>query len=133
MSSGVSRAKRRILVIEDNFDSAESLKDALELVGFAVEVAHEGRAAIALAQQFSPEIVICDLGLPGMDGFAVARAFRADPALRRAHLVALSGYAQADDRRESALAGFDRHLAKPVDLERLERLIAGIPEGPRQI
>ncbi len=131
MSRPLLAAPRRILVIEDNYDAAESLKDALDMSGHQVEVAHEGRRALDLARTFAPEVVLCDLGLPGMDGFAVARAFRSDPALRSAHLVALSGYSQPEDRRRSAQAGFDRHLGKPVDLELLDELLAEVPALPR--
>lgn len=131
MSRPPHAVPRRILIIEDNHDAAESLKDALDMSGHQVEIAHEGRRALDLARRFAPEVVLCDLGLPGMDGFAVARAFRADPALRAAHLVALSGYSQPEDRRKSAQAGFDRHLGKPVDLERLDELLAEVPALPR--
>jgi two-component system CheB/CheR fusion protein len=130
MSSPPHVVPRRILVIEDNFDAAESLRDALDMSGHQVQIAHEGRRALDLARQFVPEVVLCDIGLPGMDGLAIARAFRADPALRSAHLVALSGHALPEDRRRSALAGFDRHLGKPVDLENLEQVLAEIPSTP---
>ncbi len=126
MSSSPKTESRRILVIEDNFDAAESLRDALEMDGHRVETVHEGQAALALARRFAPEIVLCDLGLPRMDGFAVARAFRADPSLCSAHLIALSGYSRAEDRECSARAGFDQHVAKPVDLDSLERLLAEV-------
>jgi len=129
MSIRPQTVPRRILVIEDNFDAAESLRDALEMDGHRVEIAHEGQAALALARRFAPEIVLCDLGLPRMDGFAVARAFRADPSLRAAHLIALSGYSRAEDRERSAHAGFDKHVAKPVDLDSLELMLAEVPTG----
>jgi len=83
-----------VLIIEDNIDAADSLREALEFSEHEVEVAYNGPAGIAKARKYKPEVVFCDIGLPGMDGFDVARAFRADDALRGTYLVALSGYAQ---------------------------------------
>ncbi len=106
---------RRVLVIEDNPDAAESLKTVLELRGHIVAVAHTGPEGIEKARTMQPHVVLCDIGLPGMDGFEVGRALRADPALSRTTLVALSGYALPEDVEKAREAGFDRHLAKPVD------------------
>ncbi|HSP81967.1 MAG TPA: response regulator, partial [Myxococcaceae bacterium] len=114
---------RRSLVIEDNVDAAESLKEALELSGHAVSVAHSGSEGLARARELSPEVILCDIGLPGMDGYEVARALRADPALRSVGLVALTGYASPDDQRRAREAGFQLHLAKPPDLDVLERVV----------
>jgi two-component system CheB/CheR fusion protein len=114
---------RRILVIDDNEDGATTLKEVLELEGNAVRIAFDGRRGLALARSFRPEVVVCDIGLPGMDGYAVARALRADPATRDAYLVALSGYAHPDDVRRAQEAGFDRHLAKPLVLDALQRAL----------
>jgi two-component system CheB/CheR fusion protein len=116
--------RKRILVIEDNVDAAESLRDALELGGHQVEVAYNGPDGLERARAFRPEVVLCDIGLPGMDGFAVARAFRADETLKGTCLVALTGYALSEDRRRAAEAGFDRHVAKPPSIEMLERAVA---------
>jgi PAS domain S-box-containing protein len=115
---------RRILVVEDNPDAAASLREALEMGGHAVAVAYEGAEAIARARQFRPEVVLCDIGLPGMDGYAVAQALRADESLRRVLLVALSGYAQPEDVQRAREAGFDGHLAKPANPEQIEELLA---------
>ncbi len=115
---------RRVLVIEDNVDSAESLKDALVYWGHEVQVAFDGPSGLAAAPAFRPDVVICDIGLPGMDGYDVARAFRADPRSRGVQLVALSGYTQAADLEKASAAGFVRHLAKPVRLDTLDRLFA---------
>jgi PAS domain S-box-containing protein len=115
---------RRVLLIEDNVDTAESLREALELDAHAVEVAHTGPAALEKARAFKPDIVFCDIGLPGMDGYAVARAMRADPALARLPLVALTGYAAIEDVEKARAAGFDYHLAKPPTMEALERLLS---------
>jgi PAS domain S-box-containing protein len=116
---------RRVLVIEDNVDAAESLKDVLEFHEHTVELAFTGPEGIEKARAFQPDVVLCDIGLPGMDGYEVARAMRADPALRGARLVALTGYAAPDDVAKSRDAGFDVHLAKPPTLEKLEEALAG--------
>jgi CheY-like chemotaxis protein len=113
----------RVLVIEDNVDAAETLKDVLELNDHQVALAFAGAAGVEKARLFRPDIVLCDIGLPGMDGYAVARALREDPALRRVGLVALTGYAMSQDRERAKSAGFDRHLPKPPDLFALERII----------
>jgi CheY-like chemotaxis protein len=120
----VPRVCRRVLVIEDNLDAAESLRALLEFFGNLVETANDGGDGIARARAFQPEIVFCDLGLPGMDGYAVARALREDPQLHGVVLVALTGYAQFDHRSRSAEAGFDDHLCKPANIERLEEVLA---------
>ncbi len=120
------RRRRRVLIIEDNIDAADSLRDALDLGDHDVEVAYSGPEGIERARTFRPEVVLCDIGLPGMDGFAVARAFRADEALKGVFLVALSGYALPEDVQRAAEAGFERHLAKPPSLEKLEGLLASI-------
>ncbi len=115
---------RRVLIIEDQADAAQSLREALELCGHQVEVAENGPAGLSRARAYCPEVVLCDIGLPGMDGYEVARAFRADEALKDAFLVALSGYALPDDVLRAAEAGFDRHLAKPPSLDKLEELLS---------
>ena len=117
-------SRQRVLIIEDNIDAADSLREALEFNEHEVEVAYTGPAGIAKARARKPEVVLCDIGLPGMDGFDVARAFRADDALKDVHLVALSGYALPEDLQRAAEAGFDQHLAKPPNLESLEQTLA---------
>ncbi|MGC4070908.1 MAG: ATP-binding protein [Polyangiaceae bacterium] len=119
----VSRG-RRVLIIEDNVDAAESLREALEFNEHVVEVAHNGYDGILKARAFVPEIVLCDIGLPGMDGYDVARTIRADDELRHLFLAAVSGYARSEDLERARAAGFDRHLAKPPDLQKLEELMA---------
>jgi PAS domain S-box-containing protein len=118
--------RRRVLVVEDNADAAQSLREVLELGGHDVAVAHTGPEGVAQARSFRPDVVLCDIGLPGMDGYAVARAFRADEALREVHLVALSGYALPEDRQRAADAGFERHLPKPPSLEALEEVLGRV-------
>ncbi len=122
-------AGRRVLVIEDNQDAAESLREALQLDGYDVMVAYDGVAGLEKAREFNPQIVLCDVGLPGMDGYSVAEQFRADPALYRIGLVALTGYVRPEDLLRAQQAGFDRHVAKPPSIEDLERVIEEICGG----
>jgi len=118
-----ARESRRILVVEDNPDAAESLRDFLELSGHEVELANSGLDGVQAARQFHPEIVLCDLGLPGMDGFEVAAALKGDPSTASARLIAVTGYGREEDRRRSKAAGFDLHLTKPVDPARLRQVL----------
>jgi PAS domain S-box-containing protein len=115
--------RRKVLVIEDNPDAADSLRILLELEGHAVEVAYNGRDGIEKARKSRPDVVFCDIGLPGMDGYAVARVLRSEAGLSQALLVALTGYARPDDLRHAAEAGFDHHLGKPASLEQLSEVL----------
>jgi CheY-like chemotaxis protein len=117
----------RVLNVEDNRDAAETLRDLLELSGHTVEVAHSGLSGVEAAQQFQPHVVLCDLGLPGMDGYQVAMELRRDPSTANARLIALSGYGLEEDLRRSVEAGFNLHLTKPVDFAELERLLEASP------
>jgi len=117
---------RRVLVIEDNADAAESLCSVLELHGNTVAIASNGCEGIEAARTFRPDVVLCDIGLPEMNGYEVARAIRADPALGKLPLVALTGYATPEDVGRAREAGFDRHVAKPLRFEVLERVIADL-------
>jgi two-component system CheB/CheR fusion protein len=119
---------RRILIVDDNLDGAESLRDVLAMDGHTVEVAHDGRRGLQVAREFGPHVVVCDIGLPGMDGYEVARALREDPSLRGAFLVALTGYALPEDQRRATEAGFDAHLSKPTTVEQIREAIARAPE-----
>lgn len=135
-SSGRRAGASRILVIEDNPDAADSLREALELGGHEVAVAYSGAEGVEAARRFEPEIVLCDIGLPGLDGYEVARALRAESAAggRSIFLVALSGYALQEDVERSYAAGFDRHLAKPPNIDVLEKIVAqGEHEGGRDV
>lgn len=118
-----SERHARVLVMEDNADAANSLRDALELHEHAVIVASSGPEGIEKARTFHPDVVLCDIGLPTMNGYEVARAIRADPELRPLGLVALTGYATPDDVERARAAGFDRHVAKPPNVDVLERVI----------
>jgi CheY-like chemotaxis protein len=107
--------RQRILVVDDNVDAAESLGTMLAYSGHDVRVAHGGVEALSAAHEFSPNVMILDLGMPEMDGYAVARAVRSDPRFASTRLIALSGYGQPEDRRRTADVGFDEHLVKPVE------------------
>jgi PAS domain S-box-containing protein len=116
--------RRHILVVDDNRDAADSLAELLRMVGHDVLLAHDGAQALEVAAANHPDTVLLDIGLPGMDGYEVARRLRERPDLARAHLIALTGYGQASDRRATSEAGFEAHLVKPVDFMELERLLA---------
>ncbi len=119
---------RRILIVEDLLDAAITMELLLELLGHTVELAADGRTGLAKASCFLPEIILCDIGLPGpMDGYQVARAIRATPALQGTYLIALTGFSTPEAQALAGEAGFDLHLTKPVDPATLEPLIAGIP------
>jgi two-component system, sensor histidine kinase len=124
----------RVLVIEDNVDAAETLHDLLELFGHQVVVAHSGPDGIETARTFRPQVVLCDIGLPGMDGYAVARQLRQEPAVEGARLIALTGYGRESDRQLARQAGFDLHLVKPVEPLELQKLLGeaggGASENP---
>jgi len=115
---------RRVLIVDDNEDSAQSMALLLGLEGHQVEVASEGSAAIELACKLHPEVVLLDIGLPGMDGYELARELRSSARVDHALFIALTGYGQADDRERSRQAGFHHHLVKPADLDDLTALIA---------
>ncbi len=114
----------RVLVVEDNVDAGDTLSALLQLRGHQVSVALSGSQALELLRSRGADIVLCDLGLPGMSGYDVARAVRADGGLRHLKLVALTGYGQPEDRKRSAEAGFDAHLVKPVELQALDGMLA---------
>jgi CheY-like chemotaxis protein len=115
--------KWRILVVDDNADAADSLAILLELGGSDVQVAHDGLAALAIAETLRPDIIFLDIGMPQMDGYEVARRIRSTTSLDGVLLVALTGWGQEDDRRRSAEAGFDVHLVKPVEPTALETVL----------
>jgi two-component system, sensor histidine kinase len=120
---GSPQPGRCILIVEDNADAREALRVLLELEGHTVEAAAEGRQAIEIARAKDPDIALVDIGLPGLDGYEVARQIRA-PQGRRPVLIALTGYGQAEDRQRAADAGFDDVMVKPVDPTALTTLLA---------
>jgi PAS domain S-box-containing protein len=115
----------KILVVDDNHDTARSLAVLLRTNRHAVEVAHDGYAALEAARAFQPDVILLDLGLPGIDGYQVAEQLRSDDRFRQTQLIALSGYGQAQDRQRSKEVGFDLHLVKPIDFASLTAAIAG--------
>jgi len=115
--------KRRILVIDDIPDVAEILCSLLRYLGYEVVSAPDGIKGLARAKEFQPDVIFCDIGLPGMNGYEVARNLRRDDRLQDVYLIALSGYAQPEDIERSKEAGFNRHVAKPVDLAKLEQIL----------
>jgi signal transduction histidine kinase/CheY-like chemotaxis protein len=114
--------RRRILIVDDNRDAAETLGELLTALGAVVSVVHNGRAALAALPDFHPDSIILDIGMPGMDGYEVARQIRASADYRHLLLVALTGWGQEHDQRRSALAGFDHHVVKPPDIDKLRQL-----------
>ncbi|HSD18900.1 MAG TPA: ATP-binding protein [Anaeromyxobacter sp.] len=126
--TAVTMRRRRVLVIEDNLDAAETLRDVLLTWDHEVEVAHDGREGVEKARGFRPDVVLCDIGLPVMDGYEVARALRADPALASCVLVAVTGYALPEDQARAMEAGFHRHLGKPVPMDDIEAVLAMEPQ-----
>jgi CheY-like chemotaxis protein len=125
----VQAASRRILVVDDLAASAETLKVLLELEGYVVSIAHDGASALAVAQAFVPDVVVLDIGLPGMDGFEVARQLRSRPESKDAVLIALTGYGEAESRLKSQRAGFDHHVVKPADIDFLLSIVSQPPAG----
>ncbi len=117
-------AHRRILIADDSVDAAESLARLLETAGHDVRVAHDGVEAVDVAAEFRPDLVILDIGMPRLNGYDAARRIRAEPWGRSATLVALTGWGQSDHRTQSAAAGFDHHLVKPVVIDELTAVIS---------
>lgn len=114
----------RIVVVEDHVDTADLMIELLSEAGHDVVAAHTGRDGIEAARRTRAEIVLCDVGLPDIDGYEVARALRAEPATAGARLVALTGYDGDEERTRAREAGFDQHVVKPLDPLALERLVA---------
>lgn len=116
----------RVLIIEDNMDVAESLRDVVRILGYEVAAAFNGPHGLEMARKCRPDIVLCDIGLPGMDGYAVAKAIRADKFLKEVYLLALTGYALPEDIVKAVEAGFDQHLAKPPEFKSLQQILAQV-------
>jgi CheY-like chemotaxis protein len=123
--------RRRVLVVDDNRDSADSLTMLLRLAGDEVETAYDGQDGLEIARQWRPDIILLDIGLPRLDGYELARCLRGEFGLQQPVLVATTGYGKDEDRRMSQEAGFDAHLVKPVDLEELRQIMAGLTAGPQ--
>jgi CheY-like chemotaxis protein len=115
---------RRVLVVDDNRDAAESLGILLKLLGAEVHVAYSGAEALEALPAYRPDVAILDIGMPGMDGHEVARRIRQQPEFQKLTLIALTGWGQDRDRRQSHTAGFDYHLIKPADMDALQAVLA---------
>jgi CheY-like chemotaxis protein len=120
----------RVLVVDDNRDAADSLAMILELNGHKIRVANDGEQALGLAGEFRPQVVFLDIGMPGKNGYDVARELRRSQTASQAVLVALTGWGAEDDRARSRDAGFDHHLTKPAEMAAVERLLAQLPRPP---
>jgi CheY-like chemotaxis protein len=120
----VAGPKRRILVVDDNRDAAESLGMMLTLMGNEVRTAADGLAAVEVAEDYRPDLILLDIGLPKLNGYEACRRIRERPWAKGTVIVALTGWGQEEDRRRSQEAGFDRHLVKPVDVNDLTKLLA---------
>jgi len=121
------RARQRVLIVDDNEDGADSLGILLEASESEVRIAHSGREALAIFEQFDPAFVLLDIGMPDMDGYEVARAIRRRHADRRPVLIAFTGWGQEVDRVRAHDAGFDHHLVKPADLRTLKTILGVAP------
>jgi CheY-like chemotaxis protein len=119
-------ARRRVLVVDDNADAAESLAALLAISGHETRMAHDGQAALAEAQQFQPDVVFLDIGMPKLDGHETAKLIRQQPWGKDIVLVALTGWGQSEDRRRSREAGFNHHLVKPADPAMVATLLASL-------
>ena len=114
----------RVLIVEDSLDAAQTLQDLLQSLGYDVSVAYTGPEGLQAALQLHPNVILCDIGLPGLDGYQMAIRLREQPAGRSTRIMAVTGYGGAGDRRRAKEAGFDHHMTKPVDLDELESLLA---------
>ena len=121
--ANTTTSRRRILIVDDNEDGAEILAEALGELGFLTHTAFDGPSALELVGAFKPDFMLIDVGLPVMDGYELVRRLRADAGLASIRLIAVTGYGQESDRRRALEAGFDEHLVKPVDLDRLQSML----------
>ncbi len=127
--TGPKPRPRKVLVVDDNVDAAESAAMLLRLWGHEVQTVHDGLSVLQAVRDFGPEIILLDIGLPGMTGYEVAQQLRSQPEFGALVLAAMTGYGQDEDKRRSREAGFDHHLTKPLDPEKLEALVASSPSN----
>ena len=125
-ATDLSRHRTRVLMVEDDQAVASGLRRVLSLNGYEVRVAYTGPEGVRLAREWPPEVVLCDIGLPGLGDYGVATALRQDPATAQARLIAVTAYGTDADRQRSHEVGFERHLVKPVDLTVLLELLAAV-------
>ncbi|HSH87196.1 MAG TPA: response regulator [Methylophilus sp.] len=120
------KEKNRVLVIDDNEDAASTLSDLLALAGNDVKTANSGKQGLKTAEEFQPNIIFLDIGLPDITGYEVARAIRQSEKLSKCYLIALTGYGTESDRQTALAAGFDLHVTKPLDYEKIESISLGL-------
>jgi CheY-like chemotaxis protein len=118
----------RVLVVDDNADTAETLASLLREVGHDVRIGYDGPSALEVALSFLPNVVLLDIGLPGLSGYEVAKRLRQQSVLRNVVLIAVTGYSQDSDRRSSLEAGFDHHLIKPANFDKVQQILAMVAE-----
>ena len=128
----VAAPSLRILLIEDNVDAAESARMLLGHEGHTVETAFDAETGLAAARRFAPEVILCDIGLPGMDGYQIIRKIREDAELAPIYVVALTGYGRETDRNQALASGFDLHLTKPIDWPTLSATLGKARPRPRR-
>jgi CheY-like chemotaxis protein len=122
-----TRAACRIMIVDDNEDAAQVLAAALQSIGHRTQIAYDAASALQSVSAFAPDVILLDIGLPVMDGYELARAIRAIGDLNSPRLIALTGYGQESDRRRALEAGFNEHLVKPIDLNRLLAVLDAKP------
>jgi CheY-like chemotaxis protein len=123
-ATDLSRRRTRVVIVEDNQSVATSFQRLLDLHGYEVQVAYTGPEGVRLTQEWLPDVVLCDIGLPGLDGYGVAIALREHPATAQVRLIAVTAYGSDEDRQRSQEVGFERHLVKPVYPGELLELLA---------
>ena len=128
-TSDLNKPQLRVIIIEDNRATADSLRSLLDLFGYEVKVAYDGLEGVLVAKAWPPDIVLCDIGLPRLDGYGVAIALRQHPATKNSRLIAVTAYGSDKARKRSAEVGFERHFVKPVDPEVLLEVLATQREG----
>jgi CheY-like chemotaxis protein len=124
MTASDAATRGRVVIVEDNRATADSLWLLLDAVGYEVRVAYTGPDGVQVAEEWPPDFVLCDIGLPGLDGYGVAAALRQHPATSKTHLIAITAYGSDEARRHSLEVGFERHFIKPVDPDVLLELLA---------
>jgi CheY-like chemotaxis protein len=124
MTVGQAPVRRRVVIVEDNLETAESMRLLLDLAGYEVRVAYNGPDGVRTAEEWSPDVVLCDIGLPGLDGYGVAVALREHSETSKARLIAITAYGSDEARRRSREAGFELHFVKPIDPDVLLELLA---------
>jgi CheY-like chemotaxis protein len=132
MTSSDSRGRRRILIVDDNVEAAAALGEILEGAGHSVSVTSDPVAALDVARRLAPEIAILDIELPVMDGYELGQRLRDLPQMESCTLIAITGYGHEHNRQHSQAAGFQHHLVKPFDTEKLLRILSSTPAGVSQ-